>query len=361
MNIFNNKDTGREKAYKASIGMPGYDNPRENIDPRIVTKALISREINGNTLKISGSNTSLNHENPKNMNVISNMLYGAREDNSEEYHGLFINTGVYRTNNTDNYTLKEYGILCDHYSQCECSGSTAVYVDCYGQYLSLNNDDNFNMTGSSHTFSNAGNYNVLLNSRNFSGASTYTESNYGMTGAMINAAQVVSGSTLNQSNYGVQAGLISTPGGTGTLNVTNYALYGSSLGTTTDYGLYLGSCDKNRMGSDNIETYWGTGEDVFINYTGTVWNFDVEKATSEIVFNNSGFDTNFRIESDNNANMFFIDAGLNRVGILTNTPASTLDVRGDISGQSVFSSSGFTGTGAYTNFQISGGLIIAAS
>jgi hypothetical protein len=49
------------------------------------------------------------------------------------------------------------------------------------------------------------------------------------------------------------------------------------------------------------------------------------------VFNEQGNNNaDLRIESDLNANMFFMDAGLNRVGIGDNTPAATLDVNGNL-------------------------------
>ena len=45
------------------------------------------------------------------------------------------------------------------------------------------------------------------------------------------------------------------------------------------------------------------------------------------IFNEDGFDVDFRIESDGNANMFFVDGGNNRVGIGTSSPSRTLTVR----------------------------------
>ncbi|MCD4811000.1 tail fiber domain-containing protein [bacterium] len=47
---------------------------------------------------------------------------------------------------------------------------------------------------------------------------------------------------------------------------------------------------------------------------------------SEIVFNESSTDQDFRIESDDNTDMFFVDAGNDRVGIGTNSPTSQLHV-----------------------------------
>ena len=52
----------------------------------------------------------------------------------------------------------------------------------------------------------------------------------------------------------------------------------------------------------------------------------VEFGTTEVVFNDSGADVNFRVEGDTNANLLFVDAGNDRVGIGTGTPSSPLHV-----------------------------------
>ena len=48
------------------------------------------------------------------------------------------------------------------------------------------------------------------------------------------------------------------------------------------------------------------------------------------VLNEGSGDFDTRIESDGNANMVFVDAGQNRVGIGTGTPSKTLDVNGEV-------------------------------
>ena len=50
---------------------------------------------------------------------------------------------------------------------------------------------------------------------------------------------------------------------------------------------------------------------------------DVEGA---VTFNDSGADVNFRIESDDNANIFFVDGGEDRVGIGTATPQVLFEI-----------------------------------
>ena len=51
---------------------------------------------------------------------------------------------------------------------------------------------------------------------------------------------------------------------------------------------------------------------------------------SGFVFNEGGVDANFRIEGSSEANLFFTDAGNDRVGIGTNTPTTELDVSGGV-------------------------------
>ena len=59
----------------------------------------------------------------------------------------------------------------------------------------------------------------------------------------------------------------------------------------------------------------------------TIPSFDTDAAQ---VFNESGADVDFRIESDDNVNMFFVNGGDDRVGIGTNAPGALLDVRGPV-------------------------------
>lgn len=55
-------------------------------------------------------------------------------------------------------------------------------------------------------------------------------------------------------------------------------------------------------------------------------NKRISIAATETIINEDSVDANFRVESDGNANMLFVDAGSNEVGIGTNSPVATLDV-----------------------------------
>ena len=51
--------------------------------------------------------------------------------------------------------------------------------------------------------------------------------------------------------------------------------------------------------------------------------------SSEVVFNESGADVDFRIEGDTEPSLFYVDAGNNRIGINDSTPSKTLDITGE--------------------------------
>jgi hypothetical protein len=63
-------------------------------------------------------------------------------------------------------------------------------------------------------------------------------------------------------------------------------------------------------------------------------NFIVDSTTNitltrGAVINEDGADSDTRIESDNQANMFFVDASADAIGIMTNAPTEALDINSD--------------------------------
>jgi hypothetical protein len=79
-------------------------------------------------------------------------------------------------------------------------------------------------------------------------------------------------------------------------------------------------------------------------------------------FNEGGNESDFRVESDGNANMLFVDGGNNRVGIGTSAPTTFLDVGGiGSSVNSSFNGIAITASAAFTGVTGNVGLYLSAS
>ena len=81
-----------------------------------------------------------------------------------------------------------------------------------------------------------------------------------------------------------------------------------------------------------------------VNGTANLDVVDIDGALTQdggAVFNEASADVDFRVESDGNANMLFVDGGTNRVGIGLNSPQAGIDI--DSSAKGIF-----TGGNVYT-------------
>ena len=84
---------------------------------------------------------------------------------------------------------------------------------------------------------------------------------------------------------------------------------------------------------DDLNTgIFSSAADTFNVATGGVERMELGATT---IFNEDGADVDFRIESDSNANMFFLDAGNNRLTIGANSGSGTFNVTGAAGGNSV--------------------------
>jgi hypothetical protein len=57
-------------------------------------------------------------------------------------------------------------------------------------------------------------------------------------------------------------------------------------------------------------------------------SFTTLNTSGAVVFNDAGADVDFRVEGDTDANLLFVDASTDRVGVGTSTPGDKLDIRG---------------------------------
>jgi hypothetical protein len=78
---------------------------------------------------------------------------------------------------------------------------------------------------------------------------------------------------------------------------------------------------------DDLNTgIFSSAADTFNVATGGVERMELGATT---IFNESGADVDFRIEGDSEANLFYVDAGNNHIGINDSTPSVTLDITGE--------------------------------
>jgi len=83
----------------------------------------------------------------------------------------------------------------------------------------------------------------------------------------------------------------------------------------TDSGLFSSAADKVNVTTGGVER--------------------LEIGSSEVVFNDGSNDVDFRVESNGNSQMLFVDAGNDRVGIGTASPANNLDLAIDSNNEGI--------------------------
>ena len=83
---------------------------------------------------------------------------------------------------------------------------------------------------------------------------------------------------------------------------------GLAFADDTDTGLFSSAANKVNFATAGVER--------------------LEIGDNEVVFNDPGNDVNFRVESDGNASMLFVDAGNDRIGVGTSSPAHAVHIAG---------------------------------
>jgi hypothetical protein len=143
-------------------------------------------------------------------------------------------------------------------------------------------------------------------------------------------------STTNSSGNLVSAssaGFFGSPGGAGAI--------------TNQFGVNI--ANQGRAGVVNA---YGVN---IANITGaTTNNFAILTNAGNIVFNEGGdANTDFRVEGDTDANLLFVDASTDRVGIGKNNPAYKFDVTGEINSTAGYRINGTAGaTGSFTTVDL---------
>ena len=96
---------------------------------------------------------------------------------------------------------------------------------------------------------------------------------------------------------------------------------------------------------DDLNTgIWSSAADTFNISTGGTERLELGAAT---VFNESGADVDFRIEGDTEANLFYVDAGNDTIGIGTSSPARQLEVNSNTANTFIRIKSSDTGNAGF--------------
>jgi len=133
----------------------------------------------------------------------------------------------------------------------------------------------------------------------------------------------ISGATVTGTTASFTSGVFTALSGTTTTVTSGIFGAGSvtapsvAVGTGTTYapGIYSPGTDQVAISTNGVER--------------------VEFGTSEVVFNDGHNNYDFRIESDNNANLFFVDASVDRLGIGHANPATLVHIADTLAGSPV--------------------------
>ena len=213
---------------------------------------------------------------------------------------------------------------------------------------------------------------------NWSTATTQTPltltANGSTTGSILSLTSSSASATtgqkgLNVSLTGALTGAQTTYGGyfsntrTGA-SAVNVGLYATASGASSNFAIDAGNsirfssatATESRIYSATGVGYFGVSETTAQalmyynnNYitvaTGSIslntgGNEKIGVGTSSAVVNDGSLDYDFRIEGDNEANLFFTDASTDRIGISTGTPSSKLDITTNSLGTTQTTSSG---------------------
>jgi len=104
-----------------------------------------------------------------------------------------------------------------------------------------------------------------------------------------------------------------------------FLIIGGTGGDGLNYVNMGGGVDEQNLATRT--RIYGGAPNVSTRSSGS-YRLAVDIDSSEIVMNQNGEDWNFRVESDSNSHMLFVDAGSNAVGINNSSPSHVLDIKG---------------------------------
>lgn len=162
-------------------------------------------------------------------------------------------------------------------------------------------------------------------------AGSVTLNAVGNNGLTTNADDIILGGALNQLTTITQGAndMVFNLSGTGDFHIQDAGVNHFSVmdNGDTHFGSDVYWRDENTGGTILANLIDDGDDGRFMIRENGIISIDLD-ANTQAVFNEQGLDRNFRVESVGNANMFFVDAGLNSIGIGTGVPTEALHVQG---------------------------------
>ena len=219
----------------------------------------------------------------------------------------------------------ERNILSSTYTP---SADSIAFISSTRFNTTISNAFNHNTNGVNGVYSTLTHSGVgtTTTARNLYAISTFSAGTVSGFGISVN--NIASGSTMS-ANRGLYV-LMSTTGGAVTTSrgiEVGRITTGGTISETN--GIYIGN-----MGSSLSTT---TRALLIDDQTGSSTNQSLVTLGGDVVFNESGTTSIFRVESDTNANMVYVDGTNNRVGIGTSSPTRTFEVNGTLGSLTTYS------------------------
>ena len=298
---------------------------------------LMSTDQEGGGQRIGSSHTIKNMTSGYHLGTVNDILSKGTSDVTGHLNEISGTSSgcVYGVINSINHNGSD--IHYGSYSVISGTGSGNIYGD-YNLVESIGNGSqygSYNELKGGGSGSRYGNYNVIEFASSNSHVGSYNKIGGEGSGLRYGVYNRIEG-TGNGARSGVRNEIVDSGNG------EHHGVYNSVSGNSTGarYGvrnLVFGQGSGTHYGTYNSLTSVGNGTHYagYFNAPGDANDFAAVFNAGHVVANEAGGNYDFRIESQNNQNLFFADANADRIGIRTPFPSATLQIDASLSSEAL--------------------------